>query len=64
MAYLDNFRALASIAVNNEIDETLKTKAKGIMSKIMDIIDKESDIEKKQVEAFYTKTILGIETVE
>lgn len=49
MPYNDNFRALASILINENIDEDLKKKAKGTITKIMDIMEKETELEMSQL---------------
>lgn len=49
MPYSDNFRALASILINENIDEDLKKKAKGTITKIMDIMEKETELEMSQL---------------
>lgn len=63
MANNDTFRALASIVINETIDEDLKKKAKGIMSKIMDAMDREADIDISQLKKF-SANLSGIETIQ
>ena len=64
MAYIDDFRALASVAINDNIDVELRNKAIKVMDKIIDIMDKGADIEATQVEDFLTKIKSKIEVIK
>lgn len=42
---LDTLRALAGIVASKEMDEEIRTNAKGMMIKIMEILNKHIDME-------------------
>ena len=64
MAYIDDFRALASVAINQEIDEHLRKKATSVMYKIVDIMGKAADVEDAQIEDFLSKIKSKIEVIK
>jgi hypothetical protein len=63
MAYLDDFRALASVLVNENISPELKKRANESMEKIMDVMDKSVAVEKRQIEDFMNKISSNIEVI-
>lgn len=61
MPYSDNFRALASIVINESIDDKLKEKAKKVMHSIIDVMEKETALEMKQLTTI-SAGMAGIQT--
>lgn len=64
MAYIDDFRALASIAINDNISLDLRNKAIVVMDKIVDIMDKAADAEGIQIDGFLKTLNSKIEVIK
>jgi hypothetical protein len=65
MAYNEDFRALASVAINKDIESTeLKSKALAIMLKIVNLMDMTVEIESTQTEKYLSTLKSGIEVIK
>lgn len=65
MAYNEDFRALASVAINKDIESTeLKSKALATMLKIVNLMDMTVEIESTQTEKYLSTLKSGIEVIK